>query len=192
MEAFISRWSKRTGGAERANYALFLTELCIALDLDKPDPASADTSTNDYVYERSVRRKDNSLGRIDMYKRNCFVLEAKQSRQRRTTLTGIPNEKFVELQGKLALNEPQSQGKRTANKSWDVLMLNAREQAESYARDLPQDHGWPPFVIVCDVGHCFEIFADFQRMGKYDQFPDRLHFRVYLEDLSSTLAVHAA
>jgi len=173
----------RTGGAERANYALFLTELCIALDLDRPDPASADTSTNDYVFERSVRRMDNSVGRIDMYKRNCFVLEAKQSRQRRTTHAGGPNEKFVEVQGQLPVEEPRLQGRRTANKSWDVLMLNAREQAESYARDLPQDHGWPPFVIVCDVGHCFEIFADFQQMGKYDQFPDRLHFRIYLEDL---------
>lgn len=181
MDEFISRWSKNTGGAERANYALFLTELCAALNLDNPEPASADTNRNDYVFERAVRRRDGSGGRIDLYKRGCFVLEAKQSRQRRVTLAGTPNEKFVEVQGELELGH--AQGRRSANKSWDVLMLNAREQAEGYARDLPQDHGWPPFVIVCDVGHCFEIFADFLRMGKYDQFPDRMHFRIYLEDL---------
>ena len=62
-------------------------------------------------------------------------------------------------------------------------MLNARGQAEDYARHLPQDHGWPPFVIVCDVGHSLELFADFRRMGKYEQFPDRQRFRIYLTDL---------
>lgn len=181
LEDFIRRWSGGTGGAERANYALFLTELCNALGLAHPEPSSADSAENDYVFERAVRRRDGSLGRIDLYKRGCFVLEAKQSRQRPVTLTGTPNEKFVEVKDD---RQPvASLGRRSANKSWDVLMLNAREQAEGYARDLPQDHGWPPFVIVCDVGHCFEIFADFQRMGKYDQYPDRLHFRIYLEDL---------
>jgi MmeI, DNA-methyltransferase domain/MmeI, N-terminal domain/MmeI, helicase spacer domain/MmeI, target recognition domain len=181
LDEFIQRWSQNTGGAERANYALFLTELCAALALDNPEPASADTIKNDYVFERSVRRRDGSTGRIDLYKRGCFVLEAKQSRQRRVSPAGTPNEKFVEVQGDLELQH--FQGRRSANRSWDILMLNAREQAESYARDLPQDHGWPPFVIVCDVGHCFEIFADFQRMGKFDQYPDRMHFRIYLEDL---------
>jgi hypothetical protein len=39
-------------------------------------------------------------------------------------------------------------------------------------------------VIVCDVGHCFEVFANFRRDGKaFNQFPDRQSFRVYLEDL---------
>ena len=46
------------------------------------------------------------------------------------------------------------------------------------------DHEPPPFVIVCDVGHCFEVYANFRRDGKaYDQFPDRQSFRIYLEDL---------
>jgi hypothetical protein len=30
-EAFIARWQGREGGQERANYALFLTELCDVL-----------------------------------------------------------------------------------------------------------------------------------------------------------------
>ena len=38
--------------------------------------------------------------------------------------------------------------------------------------------------MVCDVGHCIEIYANFRRDGKaYDQFPDRRSFRIYLEDL---------
>jgi hypothetical protein len=49
---------------------------------------------------------------------------------------------------------------------------------------LPTGHQPPPFVIVCDVGHCFEVYANFRRDGKaFDQFPDRQSFRVYLEDL---------
>ena len=47
-----------------------------------------------------------------------------------------------------------------------------------------QDMNHRPFVIVSDVGHCFEIYANFRRDGKaYDRFPDRQSFRVYLEDL---------
>ena len=63
-------------------------------------------------------------------------------------------------------------------------MLNARRQAEDYASALPPAHGWPPFMLVCDVGHCIEVYADFTGQGKnYTQFPDRQGFRIYLEDL---------
>ena len=63
-------------------------------------------------------------------------------------------------------------------------MLNARRQAEGYARALPVAHGWPPFILVCDVGHVIETYADFSGQGKnYAQFPDRQSFRIYLEDL---------
>lgn len=63
-------------------------------------------------------------------------------------------------------------------------MLNAKRQAEEYARALPPAHGWPPFILICDVGHCIEVYADFTGQGKnYTQFPDRQSFRIYLEDL---------
>ena len=63
-------------------------------------------------------------------------------------------------------------------------MHNARSQAENYVRLLPKSHEPPPFIIVADVGHCFEFYANFRRDGKaYDQFPDRQSFRIYLEDL---------
>jgi len=63
-------------------------------------------------------------------------------------------------------------------------MRNARSQAEGYARALPVDHGWPPFILVCDVGHVIEVYADFSGQGKnYAQFPDRQSYRIYLEDL---------
>lgn len=84
VEAFIQRWQGQDGGQERANYALFLTELCDLLGLPHADPASAAHENNDYVFERAVkevaRDGSSSQKRIDLYKRNCFVLEAKQSR----------------------------------------------------------------------------------------------------------------
>ncbi len=182
IERFIARWQGREGGQERANYALFLTELCTTLGLPQPDPATAAAEENDYVFERVVREPaidgSVSLRRIDLYKRACFVLEAKQSRQ-----TGGPKE----LAGQVDLfgaPPPAQRGQRTASRAWDVLMQNARRQAEAYARALPVHHGWPPFILVCDVGHVIEVFADFSGQGKnYAQFPDRQSFRIYLEDL---------
>jgi hypothetical protein len=82
-EKFIERW-KQSSGAERANYAIFLTELCDLIGVKHPDPAREATELNAYTFERAVtfREPDGSTakGRIDLYKRGCFVLEAKQSR----------------------------------------------------------------------------------------------------------------
>ncbi|HEX2944095.1 MAG TPA: type IIL restriction-modification enzyme MmeI, partial [Rhodopila sp.] len=180
-DAFIARWQGREGGQERANYALFLTELCDVIGVDRPQPASASTAENDYVFERLVTRYQPDgtpgSGRIDLYKRDCFVLEAKQSRQ----LPGGRDNAPPLLPG---LPPASTRGVRSASRSWDVLMLNARRQAEDYARSLPSDHGWPPFLLVCDVGHVIEIYADFSGQGRnYAQFPDRQSFRIYMEDL---------
>jgi len=63
-------------------------------------------------------------------------------------------------------------------------MANARRQAEEYVFRLPPDHAAPPFLIICDVGRVFEIYADFSGSGRnYTQFPDRQSFRIGLNDL---------
>ena len=83
LDAFIAHWQGREGGRERANCALFLTQLCGALGLPPPDPAD-DAQTNDCVFERAVKEAARggatSSKRIDLRKKDCFVLEAKQSR----------------------------------------------------------------------------------------------------------------
>ncbi|GMV20349.1 MAG: hypothetical protein AMXMBFR57_02980 [Acidimicrobiia bacterium] len=83
-DAFIERW-KAAGGNELANYQLFLTELTELLDLPRPEPASGTTSEDKYVFERQVRfihgDGSESFGRIDLYRRGCFVAEAKKVRQ---------------------------------------------------------------------------------------------------------------
>lgn len=52
-DAFIARWQS-AGGSERANYQLFITELCELLGLPKPEPAQAEAEDNAYVFERRV------------------------------------------------------------------------------------------------------------------------------------------
>jgi hypothetical protein len=177
VDAFIDRWSTARGGAERANYQMFLSELCEALALPRPDPASDDTRTNDYVFERGVKRRESegvaSTLRIDLYKRGSFILEAKQSRAAQRD-DAQPSLFKADEAASLAATE----GK------WDVLMRNARKQAEDYVFRLPSDHPTPPFIIVCDVGYVFEVYADFSGTGRaYSHFPDRKGFRIRLEDL---------
>jgi len=185
LNAFIDYWSGREGGQERANYQLFLIRFCELLDVHVPDAAEATRERNDYVFERAVDFKDadgtESTGRIDLYKRGSFVLEAKQSRMKGGKKE-VPGQ--ADLFGGSAQASP-IRGRRSATgRGWDVLMLNARRQAESYAKALPPSHGWPPFILVCDVGRCIEVYADFSGQGKnYAQFPDRQGFRISLDDL---------
>ena len=107
---------------------------------------------------------------IDFYKRGCFILEAKQA----DNLPPLP----------LFGGEADRGANIRNTRGWAQHMMRARGQAESYARDVPPAEGNPPFLIVCDVGFCFDLYADFSGLGKhYSQFPDANTFRIYLTDL---------
>lgn len=182
VEAFIERWTSREGGAERANYQMFLSELCDVIGVPRPEPAGVERDHNDYVFERAVRRRESdeiaSSLRIDLYKRDAFILEAKQSR-----LPGGKNA-VPENQAGLFDGDAEPIGRRTAARGWDVMMQRARKQAENYVFLLESGQPTPPFIIVCDVGNCLELYADFSGTGRgYTQFPDRQGFRIYMEDL---------
>ena len=85
VDDFIGRWGK-SGGAESANFQTFANELCNLLGVPKPDPAQERVESNDYVFERRVDYKfddgTTARRRIDLYKRDRFVMEAKQSAKR--------------------------------------------------------------------------------------------------------------
>ncbi|WP_340120088.1 DNA methyltransferase [Pelagibius sp. 7325] len=177
IEGFIERWSP-TGGGERSNYQMFLTELCKLIGAPTPTRGQDGRQGNDYLFERSVRVRSidgpDTTNFIDLYKRGCFVLEAKQSNKRRSELEQLG----------LDLPEPQVGSGKRGSAQWDTLMRNARQQAENYAKRLPPEEGWPPFLVIVDIGHVIELYADFSLQGKhYAQFPDRQSFRIYLEDL---------
>ena len=76
IESFIARW-QASQAAERANYQLFLSELCDMLGVARPEPAGQDDARNAYIFERAVTFQNGdgttSTGRIDLYKRGSFV-----------------------------------------------------------------------------------------------------------------------
>jgi hypothetical protein len=176
--SFIQRW-QTSAAAERANYQLFLSELCDYLEVPRPNPAVGDTRLDQYVFERPVTfRHPNGLssaGFIDLYKRGCFVLEAKQG-------SPVPDASSL-----FESTRRRGAGVRGSS-GWDEAMLRARNQAEQYAKALPVLDGWPPFLVVVDVGYSIEIYADFSGTGKaYVPFPDSLTHRILLADLDRTL-----
>ena len=184
IERFISKWEK-SGGAEMANFQTFAIELCELLGVPKPDAAQEQVERNDYVFERRVDYKfddgTTARRRIDLYKRDCFVMEAKQSAKR-------VKAKKVDPEQPELIPEDATQVKAGAatrgTGRWDKVMRAAKRQAEDYARALPKEHGWPPFILVVDVGHVIEVYADFSGQGKnYTQFPDRDGYSIPLEGL---------
>jgi len=178
VDTFIDRWQS-SGGSEHGNATLFLSELCDLLGIARPDPAGLDTRLNAYVFERRVDypdQADRERGFIDLYKRGCFVLEAKQG-------SDAPTETEAE---RLGVREPDRRfgTARRGTRGWERAMQRAKNQAFRYARGLPDEEGWPPFLVAVDVGHCIDLYADFARQGKnYVPFPDANSHRIFLEDL---------
>jgi len=162
IDDFVERWSG-SGGGERSNYQLFLTELCDLFGVHGPEPAVEDESRNAYVFERKIKARrvegPATANFIDLYKRGCFVLEAKQSAKRLKRFEDMKHLGFD-------LPEKRTGSGRRGGGQWDALMLNAREQAETYAKRLPAEEGWPPFLVIVDVGHVIELYADFSLQGK--------------------------
>jgi len=159
VDPFIARWQGVTA-SELATAQSFVIDLCRLLEVDVPHP----TPAQDYMFERPVtfRHGDGgaSAGRIDCYRRGCFVLEAK---------------KIKVGPGRTA---PES------GKGFDDALLRARSQAEGYARALPADEGRPPFLVVLDVGNVIELYAEFSRTGAtYVPYPDPRSHRIRLADL---------
>ncbi len=178
---FISRWEK-SGAAERANCQIFLTELCSLIGVPPPEPATPDTNLNAYVFERAVNFNHGdgaaSTGRIDLYKRGSFVLEAKQGSD--SPDTGKPLSSTVRDE-KARLKKGTA---RRGTAAWDDAMLRARGQAEQYIRALPAEEGRPPFLVVVDVGHSIELYSEFSCTGgAYIPFPAPGAHRIFLRDL---------
>lgn len=186
IEHFIDEW-RGTGGSELANTQSFINGLARLLGVDPPRGAKADDAANDYVFERRVFQDNGdgttSFGRIDCYKRGCFILEAKQG-SAADRAAADKGEDDLDIFGQTASARVARGTARRGTPGWAKAMVQAKGQAERYAKALPIDHGWPPFLLVADIGYCIEVYADFSGTGKaYAQFPDRARYRIMLEDL---------
>jgi hypothetical protein len=157
--AFIARWQGVTA-SELSTAQSFVIELCELLGVERPHA----TAEQHYMFERPVTFThgdgSTSPGRIDCYRRGAFIWESKKL-QRAPDKLGLPSKRF------------------------DDALLRARAQAESYARALPAAEGRPPFLVVVDVGHVIELYAEFTRSGAtYTPFPDPRSHRIRLQDLA--------
>jgi hypothetical protein len=175
FEDFLARWSK-VRASERATSQSFLNELCDLLQVPRP------ANTDAYQFERPVPFVQPDGKRttkyIDLYKRGCFVLEAK---------------KYDELKGEtdeLALLVEESSAVKKSkiirgSERWDGAIQRAFGQAEHYAHHLPINEPAPLFLIIVDVGHVIELYADFSQKGRnYDAYPDPRSRRIPLADLA--------
>jgi hypothetical protein len=161
ISSFIEKW-KQSGASERANKDSFLHDLCDLLGVPHPDPATGDSDRDQYVFERDavLLKEKQTIGKIDLYKRGCFILEAKQGSEAESKKIGTA---------------------RRDTPSWNVAMQKAFGQALTYATTIDRP---PPFVIVTDIGYCFDLYAAFDGTRNYLKFPDALSSRIFVEHLA--------
>lgn len=122
LRELAGRWVD-AAAAERANYQLYLIELCDAIGVPRPRPAStggvvADAAAYQFEYAVKTTTRDGTIATnyIDLYKAGCFALEAKDSEDGATTTR---------------------------------LLTKAFGQVSNYAKDLSER---PPYILVLDVG----------------------------------------
>ncbi len=160
---FIDKW-KQSAASERANKDSFLRDLCDVLNVPHPNPATGDPDRDQYVFERNavlIHGGDkHTLGKIDLYKHGCFILEAKQGSEIESKKIGTA---------------------RRDTPAWNIAMQNAYGQALTYASTIEPP---PPFLIVTDIGYCFDLYASFDGTRNYRKFPDALTSRISLESLA--------
>ncbi|MCH7227856.1 class I SAM-dependent DNA methyltransferase [Haloferula sp. A504] len=185
IDAFIQRW-ERSGGHERGAGQQFLLEFCDLLGLDKPDPPGPENELNTYTFERRVdRRKPDGTTTpnwIDLFRSLHFVLETKQGVNPRRDKSD-PDQPLLPALDAAPAAPSAGHGQRGST-TWDKALDRAHAQGERYIHLLPPGEPRPPFLIVCDVGHCFDLYAEFSGTGgQYEAFPDPRSRRIELKDL---------
>jgi hypothetical protein len=176
VTTFITRW-EASGAAERANYQMFLSELCDIIGVPRPDPTAPETAKNRYVFDRAITRINpdgsTSTNYIDLYKAGHFVNETKQ---------GLSADASADELAKPTATKA-GHGKR-GTLAFDKALERAFHQGRGYITALPAEEGRPPFLIVCDVGHSIDLYAEFTCSGgQYERFPDPVSYRITLPDL---------
>lgn len=164
IPGFIAKW-RSSAAAERANKDLFLSDLCRVLGVPGPRPATGDPKRDLFVFEKGVRVSREGAApttkKIDLYKHGCFVLEAKQGSEATSGKLGTAKRKTP---------------------AWNIAMNAAFGQALEYAKFLDEP---PPFIIVTDIGFCFDLYASFDGTTNYRQFPNALAHRIYISELEN-------
>jgi len=181
VAAFIAYWSKAEA-SERANSQSFLLGLAKLLEVPEPTHSHSEGYSFEFPVKIPTGPAAFTDGFIDLYKKGCFVLESKQFVARKEEQSEL---ELAALAAGAETAAKRKSGPVRGSEAWDDAMWKARGQAERYARSLPGDHPNAPFLLVVDVGHSIEVFADFTQAGRsYQAFPDPRSFRIRLADLA--------
>lgn len=151
LASFAKRWMTVVGNEQQLAQS-FLNELCEALGTARPYDGTLPET--DYCFEKKVPVPGRSEhGRIDLYKRGHFVLEAK---------CGRPSAK-----------DKGSAPVRGTHAYWGYIQAAYEGQARFYAGLL--DEGRPPALVVVDIGEAFFVWP--RRDDGYPDFysPERIH-----------------
>jgi hypothetical protein len=180
-QEFISHWKGATA-SEQSISQKFLLQLCELLDVPQPENQRQGSYTFEFHVSETQHDGTTKDGRIDLYKRACFVLESKKFQEKAAEQTTL--ELAAEAIGANGKRKKSAGPVRDTDR-WDDAMLKAFVQARDYVRALPTDEPAPPFLLVVDVGHVIEVRADFSLTGRaYQPFPDPLTYRIRLDQLA--------
>ncbi|MBK6529864.1 MAG: class I SAM-dependent DNA methyltransferase [Deltaproteobacteria bacterium] len=179
VRAFLDETSA-SGGAELANSQSIIRDLCKVLGVAAPKLKHAGAD-NPYCFEEDVK-EGKAHRRIDVYKRGCFVLEAKQGADPKTE----PADALARSAAKAKVGHSKSaKGAGTrGTAAWVEAMKAGFFQAAAYAVNVTQRKDpKPPFVVVMDLGHRFWIWSSFQPDAKDDYGDFELEAGFAWEDL---------
>lgn len=153
IRAFVA-WCKRSEGAELSNAQQIFDRLCGVLGVEPPN-LKVGGGDNSYVYEEDVKQ-GKSHRRIDVYKRGCFVFEAKQ---------GVNPAVQGAAQRARAGHSKNVRGAGVRGSTdWADAMRSGRHQAGNYAVHVTErGDPKPPFLLVADVGHRLWVWSSFSR-----------------------------
>jgi hypothetical protein len=148
-----------SSGAELANAQSILNDLCDVLHVPRPALKKA-AGDNAYVFEEDVK-EGKAHRRVDLYRRGCFVFEAKQG---------------VNAQAPAAETKPKAGHTKKVKGAgvrdttdWIDNMQAGRAQAGNYAAQIAErGDPKPPFLIVADLGYRFWIWSSFSRDARDD------------------------
>ncbi len=162
IPSFIATYAASVG--ERANKDSYLKDLCTVLGLPHPSPVTGDDAKDVYVFEKDAKFVRQGAApttrKIDLFKAGAFILEAKQGSS--------------EGMKKLGTAKRETPG-------WNIAMKDAYGQALGYARAFAKP---VPFLVVADLGYCFDVYASFDGSWDYRPFPNPQASRIFHADLA--------
>lgn len=166
IQEFIA-WSKASSGAELANSQKIFDRLCQALHVPDTGLKKAGDQ-NPYVFEEDVKEGKRHR-RIDVYRRGCFVFEAKQGIDPKEP--GRPDAIAAAAAVKARIGHTQKvkgAGIRGST-DWTDEMQKGRHQAGNYAVQVTlRGDPKPPFLLVADAGHKLWIWSSFTKDARDD------------------------